>query len=449
MMMALNAASIIPPQSRQAHQVFIMVTMMFFLHAIVHPAIAIVRRERGEFDADIVNKVVCQGEVLKIKCPNSSYAINILGGSYGRTQAGNIVCPYQGSESDFYYNCGENDVTEKLKKLCRRKKKCSFEVGKAVFGDPCRGHAYLTIIYSCVKRKRKKNKPKTSLPTTKFKYTMHPTDATTTSTTNTLHHVNTTKISTTLNYTMNLQTDATTTTSNSSVNSTLINNDVGNVLSAKRKGDGPGILMSIIIWFVYVANNGRSLMTVFLITFGSATFLFLLIFGLMFLHKRFKDKKRRKKKNLDNSDAPIQNLNTIASSNCDVKKKSDLDTLSNTFPAPPPALPPPPDDLMYPSPSPDMINSSRPPPPPAIRGRSLDDISKIGQDTKKHVTVTRSISLRTTRPPDYNHKEVNFDKLPNIDSAGEIQAVIIQRNNGSTMYMNPMYENGHIKEVTC
>jgi hypothetical protein len=149
-------------------------------------------------------------------------------------------------------------------------------------------------------------------------------------------------------------------------------------------------------------------MMVFFISLGSSTFVFLIIFGLLVLHKRLK-KKRKEKRQLDNSESQLQKLNTITTSNCDVKKNSDLDTLSNTFPAPPSTLPPPPDDMMYPSPSPDMINSNRPPPPPPQRGCSLDDISKIGQDTRKHVPVTRSISLRT-RPPDYHPKELNFDK---------------------------------------
>jgi hypothetical protein len=92
---------------------------------------------------------VCQGDQLKIRCPNSSYGLSIQGGSYGRTQPGGIVCPYEGSENDFYYNCGENDVTDKLIRICKRKKKCIFKVGKVLFGDPCSGHAYLTVIYSC------------------------------------------------------------------------------------------------------------------------------------------------------------------------------------------------------------------------------------------------------------------------------------------------------------
>lgn len=94
--------------------------------------------------------VVCQGQRLKIRCPDP-YFIDVRGGTYGRTQSGDIVCPYMGHENDFYYNCGENDISEKLVDLCQMKRKCIFTVGKSLFGDPCRGHAYLEILYLCGK----------------------------------------------------------------------------------------------------------------------------------------------------------------------------------------------------------------------------------------------------------------------------------------------------------
>lgn len=109
----------------------------------------IVRRSGGEYTGDIVNIIICQEETKNIRCQNSSYAINIHGATYGRTQTGVTVCPYAGSENDFYFNCGENEVTAKLTQKCKRKKKCLIKAGKDVFGDPCNGHAYLSIVYSC------------------------------------------------------------------------------------------------------------------------------------------------------------------------------------------------------------------------------------------------------------------------------------------------------------
>ncbi|XP_078372358.1 uncharacterized protein LOC144656021 isoform X1 [Oculina patagonica] len=96
------------------------------------------------------NKVICQGERVKLHCANASMGLTIYSALYGRTEPGHVICPYNGAENDKNYNCGEADVTDTLKTLCEKRNKCRVKVNSALFGDPCLDkHLYLNLVYSC------------------------------------------------------------------------------------------------------------------------------------------------------------------------------------------------------------------------------------------------------------------------------------------------------------
>ena len=98
------------------------------------------------------NKVICQGERVKLHCVNASMGLTIYSALYGRTEPGHVICPYRGAEYDKNYNCGEADVTDTLKTLCEKRNKCRVKVNSALFGDPCPDkHLYLNLVYSCGK----------------------------------------------------------------------------------------------------------------------------------------------------------------------------------------------------------------------------------------------------------------------------------------------------------
>lgn len=98
------------------------------------------------------NKIICQGERLKLHCENASSGLTIYSAVYGRTEPGHVICPYHGAQNDKNYNCGEADVTDIFKTLCARKNRCRVKVNNAIFGDPCpQKHLYLNLVYACGK----------------------------------------------------------------------------------------------------------------------------------------------------------------------------------------------------------------------------------------------------------------------------------------------------------
>ena len=102
----------------------------------------------------------CQGHPGKqLKCKNSSLVIVIYSAVYGRTEEGRTLCPYQPNietdekddSSPAALKC-EKNVSETVKSLCNKKKKCSLKVDQEHFGNPCKGvYKYLKIIYKCGK----------------------------------------------------------------------------------------------------------------------------------------------------------------------------------------------------------------------------------------------------------------------------------------------------------
>ena len=107
------------------------------------------------FSAGVVYKstVACQGERVKLHCRNASLGLTIHSASYGRTEPGAQFCPYNGSESDKDYSCGESNVADAFKTLCERRNRCRVKVNSALFRDPCpekpKKHLYLILIYTC------------------------------------------------------------------------------------------------------------------------------------------------------------------------------------------------------------------------------------------------------------------------------------------------------------
>ena len=101
------------------------------------------------------NLVICQGERVRLHCKNASLGLTILSAKYGRTDRGDMFCPYRGAESDEDYYCGENNVDDTFKTLCERRNRCKVKVNSALFGDPCpekpKKHLYLTLIFKCGK----------------------------------------------------------------------------------------------------------------------------------------------------------------------------------------------------------------------------------------------------------------------------------------------------------
>ncbi|EDO41977.1 predicted protein [Nematostella vectensis] len=392
----------------------------------------------GAENIEYQNAVTCEGNNLSLRCVNASYGIVIHRATYGRTKQGKVVCNYQGSEGDYQYFCGENDVTRSLNYVCgKNKKKCEARVGKTLFGSPCGPgitKAYLTVIYSCVKRKRKK-RPKT---------TIRPEDSTpstqaTLSTLRTLTTSNGSSVNNTFNNASHVGgtsgKSGHTTHASTVPTSQAIPDD--NVVLGQRGRGKSDVFLSIIMWFIFVKDNFTAFMKVFMISMATATGIFTLLFAIFSVRSYLRARRKETEVKLNGGPLHITHTDTVNTIRECSKDMSDPDT--NSFPPPPPALAPLPDDVIYPSPT-STISCSRPPPPPK-RGYSTDDMGRMGLDTPKykHAPLQRSISLRTKE----NYaKELRFEKLPDIDGYRDIQAVIIQRNNGSTMYMNPMYENG-------
>ena len=106
--------------------------------------------EIPDFDVIPENKVICQGDRLRLHCANASMGLTIYSALYGRTEPGHVICPYREAENDYNYNCGEVDVTEMFKTMCEKKSRCKIKVNSALFGDPCPGkHLYLNLVYAC------------------------------------------------------------------------------------------------------------------------------------------------------------------------------------------------------------------------------------------------------------------------------------------------------------
>ena len=108
--------------------------------------------EQPNFDTMPENKVICQGDRLRLQCANSSMRLVIYSAMYGRTEPGYVICPYKGAEQDHDYNCGETDVTNLFNTMCEKRARCKVKVNSALFGDPCPDkHLYLNLVYACGK----------------------------------------------------------------------------------------------------------------------------------------------------------------------------------------------------------------------------------------------------------------------------------------------------------
>ena len=108
--------------------------------------------EMPDFGVIPENKVICQGDRLRLHCANSSMGLTIYSALYGRTEPGHVICPYRGADKDQNYNCGESDVTAIFQTMCEKKSRCKVKVNSALFGDPCPDkHLYLNLVYACGK----------------------------------------------------------------------------------------------------------------------------------------------------------------------------------------------------------------------------------------------------------------------------------------------------------
>lgn len=101
-------------------------------------------------------KVVCQGERSRLQCDNASKKLTIYSATFGRTEPGNVICPYKKNDTDDNYNCGEVDLTNLFKILCENKTRCKTkadDINKlGLFKNPCpEQYGYLKLFFSCGK----------------------------------------------------------------------------------------------------------------------------------------------------------------------------------------------------------------------------------------------------------------------------------------------------------
>jgi len=106
-------------------------------------------------------KTICQGKTVKFKCENSSLVIVIYAATYGRSEDGYTICPFDDEVdpsvrrmNDIADNnsipCPERNVTLDTMRLCDFKRRCVVTANETYFGNPCKGvYKYLIIIYSC------------------------------------------------------------------------------------------------------------------------------------------------------------------------------------------------------------------------------------------------------------------------------------------------------------
>ena len=101
-------------------------------------------------------KIVCQGERSRLQCDNASKKLTIYSATFGRTEPGNVICPYKKNDTDDNYNCGEVDLTNLFKIFCENKTRCKTkadDINKlGLFKNPCpEQYGYLKLVFSCGK----------------------------------------------------------------------------------------------------------------------------------------------------------------------------------------------------------------------------------------------------------------------------------------------------------
>lgn len=259
------------------------------------------------------NKVICQGDRLRLYCANTSTGLTIYSALYGRTERGHVICPYQGAKNDQNYNCGETDVTEKLTAMCARKSKCKVKVQSALFGNPCPDRrSYLNLVYACEFQKRKPNVIHLSTSSS----TVTKATSTSASTSSLIVALSTTSkvsfssitISPTLNITatsssipliqstihsLNLLTvhTASPKPNDSGVNDAVDTLQVEQAGSTANSGVGSlGIAGALFVWFLFMQDHSSNYITVFFATAAGALSLALIV-GLYVLYRHHENKK--------------------------------------------------------------------------------------------------------------------------------------------------------------
>lgn len=122
-------------------------------------------------------KVVCQGELSRLHCDSASKKLIIYSATFGRTEPGKVICPYEGDDKDDNYDCGEVDLTYLFKILCENKTRCKVkadDINKpSLFKNPCpKQYGYFQLVFSCEAKKY-------STPSTESTITNTPTLSTT------------------------------------------------------------------------------------------------------------------------------------------------------------------------------------------------------------------------------------------------------------------------------
>ncbi|KAG8189401.1 hypothetical protein JTE90_020217 [Oedothorax gibbosus] len=99
------------------------------------------------------NKVVCEGERLRLKCDNNDFRIVIFSASFGATRQGVPECPQPEGEEGKTEDCQVVHATEALMTICHGKRTCTVAADAATFGKmgcPPTTRLFLKVVHTCV-----------------------------------------------------------------------------------------------------------------------------------------------------------------------------------------------------------------------------------------------------------------------------------------------------------
>ncbi|XP_072107598.1 protein eva-1 homolog C-like isoform X2 [Mobula birostris] len=99
------------------------------------------------------SKVACEDDKLRLNCKRSM-VIAIYSAIFGRSQEGNLECPYWNVGVPAI-DCQSTLALQIMTKRCHRKRSCSVYASSYEFGDPCYPgiRKFLNVIYTCVPKK--------------------------------------------------------------------------------------------------------------------------------------------------------------------------------------------------------------------------------------------------------------------------------------------------------
>ncbi|XP_029451908.1 protein eva-1 homolog A isoform X2 [Rhinatrema bivittatum] len=99
------------------------------------------------------SKVACEDDKLKLTCKRSM-VIAIYSAIFGRSQGGNLECPYQNFGMPTI-ECQSSSALQLMTRRCHGKRSCSVYASTYEFGDPCYPGIpkHLNVIYTCVPKR--------------------------------------------------------------------------------------------------------------------------------------------------------------------------------------------------------------------------------------------------------------------------------------------------------